>query len=224
MIIFSVEILAETDISLSVTSDYLYHGISQTNSSAALQFGAEHQIDSGLYLGLWSSQVDFNDPDDPTDQELDIYVGYRWQYNKKIHFDAGMISYRYFDNLTDATFNYNEIYLAINQDETYNYKLSCSSDYPDTAGKTLNHCIIEFIYITPELFSDIDAQIMLDYSHSFSNQNNPWGTKHGYLHTGLFLSKSFENISLTWSVESLWFSDIKNDSDVSSTLSLSYEF
>ncbi|MNO03014.1 putative bacterial protein [compost metagenome] len=47
------------DMSLTAASDYRSRGISQTLGDPALQFGATLQHSSGLYLGAWTSNVDF---------------------------------------------------------------------------------------------------------------------------------------------------------------------
>jgi uncharacterized protein (TIGR02001 family) len=63
--------------SLSVVSDYVYRGISQSNEQPALQ-GDVHYVGSrGFSAGLWASTVQFNGWDGRT-AELDAYLGYRW--------------------------------------------------------------------------------------------------------------------------------------------------
>src|SRR5689334_6914463 len=51
---------------LSLTSDYVFRGITQTDYQPALQAGMDYSFgDSGWYIGTWGSNVDFNDPDGP---------------------------------------------------------------------------------------------------------------------------------------------------------------
>jgi len=65
---------------VALTSDYVFRGISQSDEGPALQGGFDYTYDSeadglpGLYLGVWGSNVDFND-DDEASLELDLYAG-----------------------------------------------------------------------------------------------------------------------------------------------------
>ncbi|WP_017171143.1 TorF family putative porin, partial [Xanthomonas phaseoli] len=58
----------------AVTSDYLFRGISQTNEEPAFQAGLTYKTPFGLYLGTWTSNVDFGAGD--PDWEVDGFVGY----------------------------------------------------------------------------------------------------------------------------------------------------
>ena len=52
-------------------SDYSFRGVSQTSENMALQGGIDWSHDTGIYLGLWASNVDFSD----ADIEQDVYGG-----------------------------------------------------------------------------------------------------------------------------------------------------
>jgi uncharacterized protein (TIGR02001 family) len=42
---------------VSITTDYLFRGITQSSHSPAIQGGFDYAHDSGLYLGTWGSSV-----------------------------------------------------------------------------------------------------------------------------------------------------------------------
>lgn len=73
------EIALTDSLSLSgtatLTSDYVYRGITQNDEDFTPQLGVDLTHDSGVYVGLWTSTVDFNDGDQ-AEFELDTYVGY----------------------------------------------------------------------------------------------------------------------------------------------------
>src|SRR5690606_30920142 len=73
-------------------SDYRTRGISQTQNDPALQGSATLLHGSGLYLGVWSSNVDFGFGS-RTRQELDYYAGYYWQIDDDIALDLSYIRY-----------------------------------------------------------------------------------------------------------------------------------
>lgn len=56
-------------------TDYRDRGVSQTDDSPAIQGSIDWEHDSGFYLGVWASNVDFNDGGQ-ADYELDVYGGY----------------------------------------------------------------------------------------------------------------------------------------------------
>jgi hypothetical protein len=57
---------------VALTTDYVWRGISQTQKAPAIQGGFDLAHDSGLYIGVWASNVNFVD-----DDTSDIETGYR---------------------------------------------------------------------------------------------------------------------------------------------------
>ncbi len=81
--------------SVTLTSDYVWRGISQSNEDPAIQGGFEVEI-KGFYLGTWGSSVDFAEASaDGADTEIDGYLGYRRDFGKDASFDLGLIEYAY---------------------------------------------------------------------------------------------------------------------------------
>ena len=83
---------------VGLVSDYLFRGISQTRGGPALQGGADYSHSSGLYAGVWGSNIkwvsDAQNVSVPV--EVDVYGGYKnafgggdWNY------DVGYIAYIY---------------------------------------------------------------------------------------------------------------------------------
>ena len=84
--------------SLTLTSDYVFRGFTQTDEKPALQGGLEYEADSGFYVGTWGSSISWlsdSDPDVSSQLELDGYIGYRNQLSDTISFDVGALYYGY---------------------------------------------------------------------------------------------------------------------------------
>lgn len=84
--------------SLTLTSDYVFRGYTQTNKKPALQGGIEFEAESGFYAGAWGSSISWlsdADPDVSSQLELDGYIGYRNQLSDTISFDVGALYYGY---------------------------------------------------------------------------------------------------------------------------------
>jgi uncharacterized protein (TIGR02001 family) len=81
---------------LSVTSDYVFRGISQSNRKPALQGGFDYSFgDSGFYAGTWGSNIDFQDRNGP-DVEIDFYTGWNHDISDKWNGDISVIRYTYY--------------------------------------------------------------------------------------------------------------------------------
>lgn len=52
---------AETEAALTLTSNYVNRGITQSSSAPALQAGLRENFDNGLYQGVWASSLKLND-------------------------------------------------------------------------------------------------------------------------------------------------------------------
>jgi uncharacterized protein (TIGR02001 family) len=118
------------DMSLAAVSDYRTRGISQTLGDPAVQTGATLVHSSGLYIGAWTSNVDFGG-EFKTRQELEYYAGYYWQATDAISLDLGYIKYSY---PKESQFNLSEVYAIL---DVYGVKLGAyySNDTPNVFGE-----------------------------------------------------------------------------------------
>jgi len=86
----------EASANVTLTTDYKFRGISQTDTSPAIQGGFDVAFDNGLYAGTWGSVVDFQDPaGSDADFELDYYFGFGGEINESLSYDLGYIYYDY---------------------------------------------------------------------------------------------------------------------------------
>ena len=98
---FASTVHAGTSGTVSITSDYIFRGTSQTNQEPALQGGVEYAAESGAYIGTWGSNVswlsDLSTPAAPISSslELDVYGGYRGKFNDTVSYDVGALYYWY---------------------------------------------------------------------------------------------------------------------------------
>lgn len=105
---------AELSGSITFVNDYLWDGISQNRNDPALQGGFQLDSDSGLYGGIWGSQVNPSS-DSKANFETDWYFGWTGSYSK-LTFDVGAVRYKYIpggDNL-----DFNELWAGISAYDT----------------------------------------------------------------------------------------------------------
>jgi uncharacterized protein (TIGR02001 family) len=90
---------------LGVVNDYRFRGIAQTSKKPALQGGLDFALPSGLYAGVFGSNVkwieDFNGATKGS-YEIDLYGGYKGSITKDLGFDLGAVAYRYPGNNSGA--------------------------------------------------------------------------------------------------------------------------
>jgi uncharacterized protein (TIGR02001 family) len=104
---------AEIAITPTLTSDYDFRGISQTSDDPAFQLGLTYTGETGMYLGLWGSNVQFLVNGEPAKSEIDVYAGYAGGDAKEgWGYDVGAIYYSY-PNAGSA--NYPEFYTGISR-------------------------------------------------------------------------------------------------------------
>jgi uncharacterized protein (TIGR02001 family) len=138
--------------SLTLTSDYVFRGISQTGGDMAVQGGLEYGHSSGFYLGTWGSNVgwieDFQGYDSGN-VEIDLYGGFRGGIGETgLTFDVGAIQYWYPGDKPSGTVDADttELYAALGwkwftvkysyyvSDEVFGFDADGSADYLDISA------------------------------------------------------------------------------------------
>ncbi len=98
----------ELSANATVTNNYLWRGLTQTENNAAVQGGIDWAGDSGFYAGTWVSNVSYA-PGDVFNYEHDLYAGFSGG-NDTFTWDVGYLYYNYDSN---AEFDFGEIYGSI---------------------------------------------------------------------------------------------------------------
>ena len=125
---------------LDMVSDYVFRGVTQSDEHPAVQGSFDYEHASGLYAGVWGSNVDFDDGG-VTSLEIDVYGGFKF-FSEGINWDIsgegnfypgshqGSDHYNYLEASitanrslgpvdTTAQFNYSPNYFADSGDEIY---------------------------------------------------------------------------------------------------------
>ncbi len=76
------------------TSDYVFNGISQNFRTPALQGGFDYVHASGLYLGVWSSNISGNQYTNAS-METDVYGGYNGKVTDDLGYNIGLMEVFY---------------------------------------------------------------------------------------------------------------------------------
>jgi uncharacterized protein (TIGR02001 family) len=110
---------AEITATATLTNDYDWRGITQTRGEPAFQLGLNYAADSGMYMGIWGSNVKFSVDEDwqtygqRPSTEIDGYLGYAGgDADESFGYDLGAIYYSY---PNAGAGNFPEVYAGISK-------------------------------------------------------------------------------------------------------------
>ena len=97
--------------SVTLTTDYIFRGTSQTNENPAIQGSFDYKNPVGVYLGVWASNVD--ESVSKGNIEIDYYGGFNKEFLKDFSFDVSIIYYSYPGGGNDPEPDYIEGHVAL---------------------------------------------------------------------------------------------------------------
>ena len=104
---------------VSLVSNYLARGVSQTDNRGAIQGGFDYVNPNGLYAGAWGSNISWLQDGGVytagAGLELDTYAGYTASFATDFSYNVGFLRYNYSGEYTPGTVsaNTNELNAAI---------------------------------------------------------------------------------------------------------------
>ena len=127
---------------VSLTSNYLYRGISQTGDRGAIQGGFDYAHSSGIYAGVWGSNISWLGDGGvaiKSSLELDTYAGYKGGFAEDFSYDLGFLRYNYTGEYAPGAVdaNTNEVYGSIGWKwltAKYSHSLTNLFGFADSSG------------------------------------------------------------------------------------------
>ncbi|MCF2827194.1 MULTISPECIES: TorF family putative porin [unclassified Pseudoalteromonas] len=205
---------AATSSTVTLASDYLFNGVSQTKEDEALQVSLDWFGKSGWYAGGWVSQVDFGDG---TDVEGDLYGGYKFTLTEKLKLDVGLSQYTYHGDDVSSDYNYAEAFAKFNYGQT-NLDFWYAWDYFGTGAA---HGIVMLTHSIP-ITDRWLLTLGVDHSMSFDSDKYEWESgDDDYTHWHLTGTYSISTWSFSLGYES---NDIDSYADSTFVASISKTF
>lgn len=81
---------------VSLVTDYISKGQTQTAHGPAIQGGVDWKHPIGVYAAIWGSNVRFED--DPSSLEMDFSAGWGYRFNRDLNATFGVARYYFFQN------------------------------------------------------------------------------------------------------------------------------
>jgi len=128
----------------TVVSDYVFRGISQTNSMPAVQGGVDFTAGNGFYIGAWGSNISIladSGVATTSSLELDGYLGVKNTFYEDFFYDAGFLLYHYPAAYAPGAVNADtrEVYAALGYDwlaVKYSYSVGNTFGVAQSSGST----------------------------------------------------------------------------------------
>lgn len=172
----------EFSANVGFLTDYRFRGITQTDREPAVQGGFDWSHDSGVYIGTWASNVEFND----AHIEMDFYGGYANSVGA-FSYDLGVIYYWYPGARRNQNFDFFEVAFGAGYDFDV-AAVSASANYsPDNFGSSGDALFLE---------GGVDVPLPYDFSlgatlgYQIIDDEATFGVP-DYLTWSIGLSKSF---------------------------------
>lgn len=148
---------AEISANVSLTTDYVFRGVSLSDGDPAIQGGFDWSNDQ-FYAGVWGSSL-------PDGMELDLYAGFTPTLGS-LEFDLGAIGYFYPGaEDDDAEFDYYELLAAVEAPLTEQFSIGGGVYYaPENYGETG-----EAMYF--EINGTFAASEALEFTAAYGNQS-----------------------------------------------------
>lgn len=104
--------LAEFSALVTLTTDYIYRGLEQTDGNPALQAGLDFQHDSGWFVGAWASTVDLQTGLGKREIESDFYAGFHYSSESPWSATVTVLHYRWPGATGSHSYDYSELLLS----------------------------------------------------------------------------------------------------------------
>ena len=185
---FTTAASAEIAGNVSIGTDYVYRGISQTNENPTIQGGFDIASESGFYAGIWGSNVAF-----AGNVEIDLYAGFSGSFTEDFGFDIGVLAYVYPDDgQGEPDSSFNEIYGSLSFKD-FTVGVNYSQDFFYESDEAT------YLYADYTLGLPNEFGISFHLGNQMINNNVLFGTD-DYLEYSIGISKSWAaaDWSLTW--------------------------
>ncbi|MFT6084582.1 MAG: hypothetical protein ACJARD_000280 [Alphaproteobacteria bacterium] len=219
--LFSGEIPGNFEGSITVGTDYIFRGISQTSEKPTLQAGVTWSHPTGLYAGFWGSNVDYADGDESS-TEMDLFLGYSSNIGG-LTYDFGFIQYFYPGTDSSMKYDFSEFMLGLSYDFDY-FSAGASVNYsPEYWGGSG-----EAFYTAASFSVPLTHGISLDSGVGYQTMQNPagygLGNDYGEWHIGLTIPVKNVDINVKYTDTDFSQSECGEICDARVVASLSYNF
>jgi uncharacterized protein (TIGR02001 family) len=207
-IALSEEHIHEISTNVAISTDYIYRGGSQTREQPAISGGFDYGHASGVYAGVWASNVDFGNS---ANIEIDYYGGIAGELSNGIGWDVGGLYYQYpgvkSSDDVGGDFDFFEVYgnleytfSNVQLQPTIGTFIAYSPDYFGEVGDSY--------YVAIDLGFSLPYGIGLAFQYGNQMFDDNATAGQDYQHYSVGISKEIS----TFTIDASWYGDI-DDTD-----------
>ena len=126
LLLFTTTARADWSGNIALVSDYRFRGISLTDGGPALQGNVAYDHPTGLFAGLFASNVDLETGGGGLGGQL--YGGYAWRWRTGLSSDVGLVHYFFAGSSSITSNDYTELFAGVTA-ERFSARLSMTSSY-----------------------------------------------------------------------------------------------
>lgn len=200
---------AEVSVTGTVTSDYVFRGVSQMDSSPAAQIGLDYEHESGFFAGAWASNVDFGDD---ANAEIDFFAGYFGEINDTFSYDLSYTYYTYTGYSSADDSNYGELIVNAYVD-AFTFTLGHTSDFVNSGDAA------QYIGAAYDFELPYEVALTLQTGYSFGDAYEDYE----YIDYSATVAKNFSGFDISAAVINTDIDDDDN-SDLRFVVGVSYSY
>jgi len=208
---------AEFNGYVSLTTDYVYRGVTRSDGHGAVQLGADLSFDAGFYVGVWASTVDIgNNVTSQRDREINYYAGYSYEWSDRWIIGGSIVAYSFPGAFGALDYDHEEFSVSLSFDDRLWFEYSQSPDYYGTGTRTHNY----------ELFAEWPLAARLSLSTGIGQFDVSEFAGDSYTHWQVGISRPLNrlDIDLRYHDTSRWVPRISNPERAKARVVLSARF
>ena len=164
---------------VTLGTDHLFRGVSQTLGGATLQATVDTELESGFYAYLWAGNVDFvpdGEPDDGARVEVDAAVGFASDISDQWSVDVTLVRYMFPGTVDEVSYDYNELLATLWYEESYRATLAYSNNVfgSDESG----------IFASLGAHYELPAELMMVVEYGYYDLEDAYGASYSYVDVG----------------------------------------
>ncbi len=202
---------------VTLTTDYVKRGVTQSDGNPALQVGAEFRFENGLFLGAWGSTVDIhNGPSRMRESEVNYYAAYVFDVSNAWQVSVTAVAYDYPGQTGNVNYDYEEYSLGGNFDDRVWLEVAYSPDLYNSGRSSTN----------VDLFTDwpINPVWSVGAGAGHYDTSNLTGSSYQYWQLGITASLRWADIDFRFHDTDRWVPIVSTPDRAKSRFVLSIQF
>lgn len=160
---------------VTVATDYVFRGVSQTLSAPALQAELGFEHDNGWYGFVWGSNVDFTDdlPGDGAHSEINLSIGREFELGERISVGVAGVSYLFPNTNPGFDYDYVEWLVKVVLDDRHTFRIGHSGDVFGSGDPAQ--------YYALQTHLDIARRLTLGVQLGYYDLDHAYGASYGFV-------------------------------------------